>query len=770
MIKLKILVRSLLRNKVTSAITIFGFSVSISMALILIAFLIREFSYDKSYPNIDRIYRVIADENVTSIREDVCDYMLENYPDIKEACHYNNYQTAITYDNKPFTGNMIVTDPSFFTIFSSQFLVGNSFSSLNNLNDVVITESFAKRIFGDEDAVGKTLVAEYKEPLVVAGIIKDFSEYSSIQGDFITNSKLRIKWEGTSDGQGNRVANFRIFALMKNAADVTGLQNLLTNGLSSKQYEIGGSINSVKLLPFAKSYFTQGLNRSQTNHANLKLIRLLLIISVIIILLAVFNYINLSTASYTDRFKEIGIKKTIGAVRGQIFRQFIFESIFICSVSFVLAIVLTYLWVPFFENFLGKDIIINILFQPLWIGWMITGVLIISLLSGLYPALSVSKLKPLAILTKGQVTKQNSIGLRAVLNIFQYVVSVSLIVALIVLTRQIDYVRTKDFGFETDKLIRVDVHWQLGDKTELIRDKLLSYHTVKNVCFSHGTPGSIYSSGTWSELGEQDNRISQLTVDSAFFNVFQIPIEQGRDMLPSDFDKVCYLNETAFKKTGWDSFEGKSYHGREVIGIVKDFNFENLYNTITPLAVQVSSGMGVSHLTLRVSPENFSQTIDALKDTWGEICAGHALNYQFYDQWLNSMYKSEEKLTASIRLFAVLAIIISCLGILGLAEFSIKKRIKEIGIRKVNGAKITEILSMLNKDFVKWVIIAFIIATPIAWLAMHKWLENFAYKTTLSWWIFALAGLLALGIALLTVSWQSWRAATRNPVEALRYE
>lgn len=770
MIRLKILIRSLIRNKVTSFITIVGFSVSISMALILIAFLIKEFSYDKSYPNIDRIYRVLANENVSSIREDVCDYLVENYPEIEEACHYNNYETTVTYNDKPFSGNMIVSDPTFFDIFSSQFLIGSSQTSLNNLNDVVITESFAQKIFGNENPVGKTLVAEYKESLVVTGIIKDFSETSSIQGDFITNSKLKIRWEGSSDGHGNRIANFRIFALMKNVGDVTGLQNLLTNDLSSKQYEIGNSISSIKLLPFAKSYFAQGINRSQTNHANLKLIKLLSIISVIIILLAVFNYVNLSTAAYSERVKEIGIKKSIGAVRGQIFSQFIFESIFICSLSFVLAIFLAYLWLPFFEKFLGTDVLVNILFHPLWLGWLIAGIFVISLISGLYPALSVSKLKPLTILMKREVTKQNSIGFRAVLNILQYVVSVSLIIALIVLSRQIDYVRTKDFGFDTDKLIRVNVHWRLADKTGLIRDKLLSYPTIKNVCFSHGSPGSIYSSSSWDVFGDQNNIISELSVDSAFFNVFQIPIIQGRKLLPSDFGKVCYINETAYKKTGWDSLEGKSYHGMEVIGIVKDFNFENLYNSITPLVVSVSSRMGVSHLTLRVSSENFPQTIDALNKTWSEVCTGHALNYRFYDQWLNSMYKNEEKLTASIRLFAVLAIIISCLGILGLAEFSIKKRVKEIGIRKVNGAKVSGILTMLNKDFIKWVVVAFVIATPIAYYVMNKWLENFAYKTTLSWWIFALAGLLALGIALLTVSWQSWRAATRNPVEALRYE
>lgn len=245
---------------------------------------------------------------------------------------------------------------------------------------------------------------------------------------------------------------------------------------------------------------------------------------------------------------------------------------------------------------------------------------------------------------------------------------------------------------------------------------------------------------------------------------------RGRELLPSDFNKVCYINETAFKTAGWETFEGEKYHGLEIIGIVRDFHFADMYTQIKPLATQISSEMGISHLTLRVTPDNIPRTINLLTQTWKEVCPGHDLSYQFYDEWLNSMYKSEERLAAAIRLFAILAIMISCLGIIGLAEFSITKRIKEIGIRKVNGARIYEVMVLLNRNLVKWTVIAFVLAIPLAWYLMNLWLQNFAYRTRLNSWIFILAGLIALGIALLTVSWQSWRVASRNPVEALRYE
>ena len=767
--KLRIIIRGLIGNRVTTIITITGFSVSISMALILIAFIIGEYSYDKSYKNIDHIFRVIADNNVASVREDFRERFLDDYPSIEDACRYNNYSSIVTRDDKPFNGQMIVTDSSFFNIFSIQFLTGTIHSSFVNLNDVVITESFARKIFGSEDPMGKTLIAEYRTPLIVSGIVKDLPSHSSIQGDFFTNSKLKIKYEGSSDGKGNEVNFFRLFILVKDTENITGLEELLTRDLSSVQY-IFGSVEKIHLIPFDKSYFTQGIERSQTQHTNLKLIRLLSLISSIIILLAIFNYVNLTTATYTDRFREIGIKKSFGASRWLIFRQFMSESFVICFISFLLAIFLSSFWIPFFESFLGGKVDLGIIYRPFWLMCLIAGVLLISILAGLYPALSISRLKPIDILMKRQIVRHYSLGFRAVLNIIQYAVSIALIIALIVLSRQMEYVRTKDFGFDTDKLLRVEIHWRQEEKTAVIRESILSDPAIRNVCFSHGSPGSIYATSSWQSLGGDNELISVLTADTAFLEVFRIPIIEGRKTVPSDFNKVCYINETAFRKTGWDTFQGKKFHNFEIIGVLKDFHIASLYNNIGPLVIPVSSGMGVSHMTLRVSDENIPKTINTLKDTWENVCTGHELKYQFYDEWLDSMYKSEERLAAAIRLFAVLAMIISCLGILGLAEFSIKRRTKEIGIRKVNGARVGQVIALLNIDFIKWVLFAFIIAVPVSWFVMNKWLMNFAYRTELSWWIFALAGFAATAIALLTVSWQSLRAATRNPVEALRYE
>ena len=770
MINVKHIIRNVFKNKATSLITIAGFSISISMALVLIAFLIKEFSTDSEYPRISNIYRVFANGNNASVREDFRESFIANYPDIDDACRYNNYTANVTYEDVPFSGQMIVTDNSFFNIFSSQFILGEFNTALANLNDVVLTESFAKKIFGSENPLGKTLVAEYREPLVITAVIKDFSSKSSIRGDFLTNSKLKIIYEGSSDGQGNNVNYFRLFLLLKNRENNSGLEERLTKDFCSIEYKVGYKINRINLVPFKESYFLQGIERSQTLHANVKLIRVLSIISLIIILLAVFNYINLTTATHSDRLKEIGIKKAIGASRIQIFTQFMAEAFLVCIVSFLLAIQLSALWVPFFEEFLDSKIEMSTLFQSFRSGWLVLGIFVISFISGIYPALSISRRKPIDILNKNDSGKNSSFGLRAVLNIIQYTVSVSLIITLIILSKQIDFVRSKDFGFDTNRLLRVDVHWQLFNKAKAIRDRLLTDPSISDVCFSHGTPGSIYLTSSWDGLESKDIIVNELNVDTSFLKVFRIPVIMGRELRPSDFNKVCYINETAFKLTGWKSFFGEKYHGKEIIGIVKDFNFANMYNPIGPLVIPISSDMGISHLTVRVNPGNLQRVINTLKATWKEVCPGHELKYQFYDEWLNSMYKGEERLVSSIRLSAILAILISCLGILGLAEYTIKRRTKEIGLRKVNGATILNIIILLNTNFFKWVLIGFVIACPVTYFIMHKWLQNFAYKTELAWWIFALAGIIALGIALLTVSWQSWRAATRNPVEALRYE
>jgi putative ABC transport system permease protein len=767
--KIYISIRSLLKNKTTSIIAVLGFSVSIAIALIIIAYVAKEYNVDKSYSNIDRIYRAVADDKKMSFREDFSEYLINTYPVVENACRYNNYASNITYENHSFAGNMIVTDPLFFKIFSVNFLAGDG-SVLTNPEDIVLTESFAQKLFGNDDPLGKTVMAEFAYPLVVKAIVKDLPGNSSIRGDFFTSSERKIIYESRSNGTGDQKYYFRIFVLAAKNAKLENPSENINSDLAKIKYDDPGyKIEKISFIPFSRSYFVTGLERSHTIHANIELIRLLIIVTAIIILLAVFNYVNLTTASHTYRYKEIAIKKTFGAGRRQIFQQFMSESVILCFISFLLALYLSTFLKPFIEDFIGTSVDLEILYKPASILFMFAGILILAFVAGFYPALSISRLKPSVILSKRDALKNSSLGLRAVLNILQNAVSVALIIALIILTGQINFVRNTDFGFETEKLLRVDLHWRLADKALRIRDRLLAYPSVKDVCFTHGTPGSIYSQSSW-EVNGHPGFMNELSTDSSFFNVFGIPLVKGRRPLPSDFNKVCYINETALKTSGWDSFEGKDYNGLEIIGVVKDFHFENLYNKINPLAIRLTSEMGISHMNLRISNDNPEETIEILKTTWEDIFPGYELRYQFYDDWLDSMYKSEEKLSSAISFFAVFAIIISCLGIIGMAEFTLRKRIKEIGIRKVNGARISEVLLLLTGDIIKWSFYGTLIAVAPVYYIMDAWLKTFAYHTNASWWIFVAAGLLSMIAGLITVSWQSYKAATRNPLDSLRYE
>jgi putative ABC transport system permease protein len=412
------------------------------------------------------------------------------------------------------------------------------------------------------------------------------------------------------------------------------------------------------------------------------------------------------------------------------------------------------------------------------------------LLAGFYPSFIISKYKPISIFS--QSGTKGSLRIKNGLSVIQYSISIILIVSLIIMTRQNRLLTNKDYGFTKEQLLNIDVPWQIKDKLPVIKEKLLSNPYIQSCTVSHGIPGSISLMSFWSEAREKYNyegNLPHFTVDADFFKVYDAEFIQGRGFVESDWERSVIMNEAAFKLTGWKSIEGQVITGiptpnqafgkdtegaknntLKVVGVIKDINVEKLNLPIAPTLFECSDHFGISFLTCRVLPGDYPKVIGDIQNVWKEVCPGYILNYRFYDDWLNTLYQEEQHSAYIIRIFAILSIILTCLGTFGVIHFVTRQRIKEVGIRKVNGAKIYEVVKILNWEIVKWITIAFVLAVPLSWFIMNRYLKEFAYKTSLSWWIFALAGLLALGIALLTVSWQSWRAATRNPVEALRYE
>jgi len=782
----KTALRNIRINKKFSIINIAGFAFGISICLAILIFLLKEYSYDRYHRNSDRIYRLIdVKNNSSSIDYRVKDILLANFDEIENACIVQlvSSPTEIKCGNHGFyLDDMMSVDNNFFQVFTIPFVSGNSEKPFININSGVITESNAKKIFGKENPIGKEILVGNMVPVTITGVIKDFPDNSSISTGLLVNAennkfKFSFSCENSRDKSSYRYP-FRIYLLLNSNTDPLSF----SAKVNSKADKLAPYIKTTGLLPLRDIYLYDKTKGSQSKRGNPELLKILAAIAAIILVLAIINYINLAVARQIKRNKETGIRKTIGAFRKDLIFLYLTESMLTIIIAFVLAVLLVQTMLPFYNNIFDSHIsLVTLLHFPLNI-IVLSSVFLIGLLAGGGPALALSAVDPVKVISGGVLPGKNSF-LRNILTVFQFTVSIVLIFCITLIQRQIYYVKHLNPGFNEEKLLWLDVP-NIGpseaQKLMLFADQLKQSPYIKNYTVSNGVPGDITTGMGSNVIKDKKEMFRCILADTSFLKTFDIKIVKGRDLQPGDFDKVCMINETAYHYLDLDNLENRKFNnwkkgGYDVIGVVHDFNFSSMHNAIGPVCIifNISNDKFNAQphdISIRFAGNSVSQGMGLVKKTWKELFPDHVIKYQFYDDWFNSMYQKEEKFASAVGLFALLAIGISCIGILGLAIFSSERRIKEIGIRRVNGAKITVILSMLNKDLIKWVIIAFLIAIPLGYYAMHKWLQSFAYKTELSWWIFALSGLAALGIALLTVSWQSWKAATRNPVEALRYE
>lgn len=783
---LKIIIRNLVNNPTFGFVTIAGFAFSIAIVLLLSSFLFNEFSVDKNLPGINNIYRLCTEKRITTFKGELADELKNRYPEIENLCRYENGSMNIVYEKTPFSiDNIVKTDNSFFDIFSIKLFSGNSKNPIPDNSSVAISSTLAKTIFGNKDPIGEYINLQHRKDFKITAVFEDISENSSIQAQII------IAWENVNELGGEwRSGDFytRFFFLLNKKSDPELLAQKITTDYSQNHF----MKEPFYLLPFSKSYMsplTQG-RFSGTLHADLNIILLFNIVSLLILIISILNFVILFISNHLSRLKEIGIKKATGAARIDIFRQFIFEAVTISFIAFLFGILLTYILKAPFTNLIEKDFNLFSLFQFPNILFIVTGVLILGILSGFYPAFIISKYKPVSIF--GQTAKKGSLRIKSGLSVVQYSISIILIVSLVVMNRQNKLLTNKDLGFTKEQLVNISIPWEMKDRLPLIKEELLKNPYIKSCAVSHGIPGRISLSSFWSEAREKYNyegSLPHFTVDADFFNVYDAEFIQGRGFEESDWERSVIMNEAAFKLTGWKSIEGKIISGipnpdqafgkdaeaaknntLNVVGVIKDINVEKLSQPVAPTLFECSDHFGISYLTCRILPGDYSKVIGDIKNVWNEVSPEYIFNYHFYDDWLNSLYEQEQKAEYIIRVFAILSIILTCLGTFGVIHFITRQRVKEVGIRKVNGARIIEVIKILNWEIVKWIGLAFILSMPLSWFIMNKYLQEFAYKTNLSWWIFALAGLLALGIALLTVSLQSYKAATRNPVEALRYE
>lgn len=799
---LKTALRNLLRNKFYSLINIAGLAIGITACILIMLYVQSEFSYDKFHKNADRIYRVnlyavLSDNefNTPTTSVPLAEKMQEELPEIEEAVRILDIsQPVIKHNNILYNETKwYYTDANFFDVFTTQFIFGNPEGALTQPNSVVLTASTAEKYFGKENPVGKYLTKENDADYLVTAVIKDFPQNSHLKPNFLASLT------GQEVIKNPRWTNNMIYTYFllkdgftKNDADA-GFVQLVEKYVSPEvKQSMGVSFDELKAQgakyqwysqPIKDIHFDTKLMIDLEPGGNRSYIIIFSIIAVFILVIACINFMNLSTARSANRAKEVGIRKSLGSSKKYLIFQFIGESIFVTLVAMILAMILVKLLLPEFNNLIGKQLTFKYFNNFKTIPFLLTFGIFVGIIAGSYPAFFLASFNPVKVIKGTHKSEGAHARLRNGLVIFQLAVSILLFSGTFFIGKQLNFLQNKELGFNKENLVVIQNTESLNSNISTFKNELLAQAGISAVTNTSAIPGRFHTGSTFSQQATNEPRgFLTLWTDGDFLKTFEIEMVEGRYFNPESQSNTrsVVLNESAVKKLNLENpvgekiFEGN--HDEEsaytIIGVMKDFHSESLHKEISSIVVRegVENAAFGNSLVARVSTENMQQNLRQIEQIWNKFAGGLAFNYVFFDDDFGRLYNAEIRTRKIVTIFSALAIIIACLGLLALAAFIAEQRTKEIGIRKVNGARISEILISLNSGFMKWVGVAFIIAVPGAWYLLQNWLGNFAYQTNLSWWVFALAGIVALILTILTVSWISWRAATRNPVEALRYE
>ncbi|MCW3091913.1 MAG: transporter permease [Ferruginibacter sp.] len=787
----KIAFRNLWKHKVFSFINIMGLTVAMTACFLIFLYVQFELSYDSMHTKADRTYRVVCDIKTPTEVINAAGPSWAVPPNVKSEFPEVESFVRIASDNVLFRKgdikfqeeNSMWADSAFFKVFDFKLLKGNPETALKEPLSVVFSETTAKKYFGNSDPIGQTLLITGDAlPTKVTGVMKDIPENSQVKGDLVLSmSTITQKFNQKLDSQwGNYGA--QAYLLLKKGTNPKSLEKKFPaflearNGPEMKRNQM---YPTLFLEPLRDVYLRSTRNGTKTG--NVTNVYIFSIIAAFILFIACINFINLTTARSAERAREVGIRKVVGAAKGQLTLQFIGESVILCLVAFLLTIILSAIMLPFFNDLAGKTISTGIFQNGRYLFLLFLSAVGIGLLAGLYPALVLSSFKPFVVLKGRFATGTRGILLRKGLVVVQFTISIALIIGTIIVYRQMNYMHTRDLGFNKDQVMVINTN---GDSAKnAFKESLKGITHVKSVAMSSSVPGGG-NPGAYSEIEniKGDLQIANLDlyfVDFDYINQFKMKVIAGRGFSKSfgtDTTQAMVLNEAAVKMFGYPSPQqavGRRFKqwGREgkIIGVVKDFHFRSLQQNIKPLSMRIEPGR-CDLVSIHLDAANVAATTAAIENKWKQLIPNRPFSYYFLDEFFDRQYRSEARFEKLFFNFSILAILISCLGLLGLASYSTMQRTKEIGIRKVMGASVQGIINLLSIEFVKLVIISFLVAVPVSGYLMNNWLKDFAYKTNMAWWVFALAGVVALMIALLTVSYQAIKAAIANPVKSLRTE
>ncbi len=782
-----IALRSLMNHKKYALINIFGLAIGLACFILITIWVQDELSFDNFHKDADNIHIVFRKES--GKRSAVSSKLLapalkEELPEVLEATCFRQLPEAFNilfqYKENSFVEKIAMADNQFFKVFSFPLLIGDPSTAFSDPNSVVITERMSQKYFGGEEALGKTFSITafgQKKLLTVSGVLENIPHNSHIQSELI----LPIEFMNYFGAEWDVWGNFSVNTYIRTQDNISSTQ-LEKKILACKEGHFSEENISYSVLPITKIHLNTSNVGFFTTTGDIKYVYIFSAIAAIILLIACMNYMNLSNALSLKRSKEIGIRKTLGSKRGQIIQQYFGETFILVSVALFCSILLVQICLPVLNYLSAKSLTVPYT-NPLFILTLLGIIVSTSLISGIYPALFVSGFQPIKVLKGKFVSSPQSINIRKGLVVFQFALSILIVIGAIAVSNQLKFIQSINLGYDKEYVACATIKDDISNKYEAFKNEMLLSGNVLNVSRSENMQAAGMSSTqdvNWPGKQKIFNTWV-LDVDDEFAETYGIKMNAGRFYsrdFATDLTDGFVINQTAANEMGFENPIGQelTMWGRKgtIIGVTNDFHFSSLHNKIEPLIFHIPEPENMNRsyrvLSMRIKPNSMPQSLDYIKKTWKTYFPNENIEYYFMDEKLKANYVSEARMGTLFKYFSFLVIFIACLGLYGLTAFTIEQKTKEIGIYKVLGATIPDVMMLFSKGYVFWILTANIIATPIAWYAMHKWLENFAYKTELSWWIFALSGLLALGIALLTVSWQSWKAATRNPVEALRYE
>ena len=805
---LKIAFRNLMKYKFISFINLFGLTVGLSCCLLILTYIINELSYDKFNDKASQIYRVtrsfntpdgIENLHLSSVAPPFGPLLQNDFPDIQKMTRIlGNGTTALRYEEKLFNEHQVIfADENFFSFFPVQVVKGNPQNALTNPFCIMLTEEASKKYFGNEDPMNKLIKVDNQAYCKVTGIFKPFPLNAHMHPEILLSfSTLN---DSTVYGKRNLETNwgnnsFYTYLMFPKDYPVEKIAAQFPAFLD-KHVHFPDDPPGMKPSRNTKLYFQKLTDIHLRSHlddelepnGDIKRVYIFSAIALFILLIACINYMNLSTARSALRAREIGVRKVVGAERKEITMQFLNESIFITSIALILAILLTWATLPLVNTLSGQEFSITVLFKAPIIISIIVLPFIVGILSGIYPAIFMSSFKPSLVLKGAIKIGKGNISFRQVLVVAQFSISIILIIATAVVFQQLSYMQHTSLGYNKEHVVNLPYTSNLNKQWEAFRSDLLQNPNIKSAGRSSRIPtGRLLDDLNTKILSDDSSKLANIdlkfiSADYDFIPTYGISMAAGRNF-SRDFatDSASFIiNEAAVQMLLWKTPQnalgkGISYGGvkGKIIGVMNDFHFESMHQKIIPLLLLLptpSSG-GYGNISLKITVGNIPATISHIEKTWKKYLPEAPFQYNFFDDNFAKMYSSEQLQGSIFTVFSCIAIFIACLGLFGLSAFAITQRIKEIGIRKVLGASVPQIVAMISKDFLRLVIIASIIAFPIAWFAMHNWLQDFAYRINIAWWVFLMAGILAALIAFVTISLQAVKAGLSNPVKSLRTE